>query len=824
MKTSNNPFSIVRIVFFLAFLTANLHTARPAEFVVINDTVTFTSSGTYGFYWRPKPYSDMPANWMSPNNFYNGQFYVRYEILSQPTNRESQLQFGIWQKHIPDTVPRKELMGPRLNLDGPGSVAVFNNAPSGWYKLNGTVDFSRVYDFVNIGLVLWSVDPVGYIAPPPPSSWNGNPDVWAVRNDFFPLTAAITVVAVSSGSTFSGWTNYLGHQPATPSYVIDYAQEKTTAVVPSGDEYSYTTGMSPAFNGTGQKLVITPGQDIYFRTRAEGLNPASEIQHLVVPSRPSAPSYGIDYINESTNGPVPATIEYSPNANFSAANSGTTSVIPVIPGETLYFRYKSTGSAFNSQVFTLNVPGRPSLPVVSIDFEAEKSNQVLPPSIEYAANPGLSGAITCSDEKVSFVPGTDLYFRTKASVGAFKSGVRHVVSPVRPASPQISIDYVNESTQEAIPSTMEWSLNGSMTTSVSGNSEVVDLTPGTDLYFRLKATGSNYASLPAMLDVPGRPANPAYTINYIAETTQQAIGTGVEYASLQDMSGSVSGNDMVLPLVPGNNIYFRKKATSASFRSGIQQLVVPERPDPPVFTINFGSEATSTTIPSTISYSYNSIFESALTGSGKTLKLTPGEDVYFRKPAGAANFRSDTTLLDVPQRITLVSESGDTVSKEFSVAIQTIDPEDSQSIDLSHFHVSNGLAFDLNALKFNVQPESKGFVPVYLPANVLPRGNFISNHLNIYYTDPPTTLDPVEENGIKIYPNPVNNSPVYITLPDFDGFTDIRIYSAEGKLLYNRVIADQSLLRIETAELNPGVYIVRIAAENGIFSEKIIIQ
>ncbi len=58
--------------------------------------------GGYGFYWWHQTdnpnLGDMPSDdWLSPNNYFDGEFRMRFEVLEQPTNEPFKVQFGIWQ-------------------------------------------------------------------------------------------------------------------------------------------------------------------------------------------------------------------------------------------------------------------------------------------------------------------------------------------------------------------------------------------------------------------------------------------------------------------------------------------------------------------------------------------------------------------------------------------------------------------------------------------------------------------------------------------------------------------------------------------------------
>jgi hypothetical protein len=67
-------------------------------------------------------------------------------------------------------------------------------------------------------------------------------------------------------------------------------------------------------------------------------------------SKPATPDYGIDFANEQTDKTVPATDEYSVNANMSGASSGSGQKITLTPGQNTYFRTKAANGAPASDI------------------------------------------------------------------------------------------------------------------------------------------------------------------------------------------------------------------------------------------------------------------------------------------------------------------------------------------------------------------------------------------------------------------------------------------------------------------------------------------
>ncbi|NJO70059.1 MAG: hypothetical protein HC830_12945, partial [Bacteroidetes bacterium] len=226
------------------------------------------------------------------------------------------------------------------------SVTEYNNAPppSRWWTYHENAD--QLVDFTTIkqynggdnrmGLALWSD---GNCIP---STWGGtNPDFCQDRrSDYFPMRIRITIVAVAEGHTFSGWSNYGsggggggGGNPDV-TFSIDYQNERTSQNVPN--YYQYSFNQTDWTTGSNAKVDLTPGQNVYFKKTETG-----DIQTLTVAGRPSAPSTGIDFTNETTTTNIGSTLEYSENSDLSGATQGNGSKVELTPGNDLYLRKKA---------------------------------------------------------------------------------------------------------------------------------------------------------------------------------------------------------------------------------------------------------------------------------------------------------------------------------------------------------------------------------------------------------------------------------------------------------------------------------------------------
>jgi len=539
------------------------------EFVILNAIVDFPNgTSDEGFYFFPWN-SNMPANWNSPKDFYNGQVYTRYEIISQVSSEPVGLQFGIWQRlPVGSTDPDDlfENMEEVRQLNGVGSVATNNTSPASWWKYQGGADFNQMNNIWHFGINPYKTKDGNVQIRPQ------NPDVWNVRNTYwFPMKVRVTVVAVASGSTFSGWQNYIGDQ-TPPNYQIDFVNERTTATIPATEEYSYN--QSTWTTGNNTNLALVPAQDVYFRKK----NAPTYVQTLDVPARPSAPSFGIDFPNERTATTVGSEYEYADNSGMSGATTGSGQYVALTPGTSKYFRKQSTASAFDSEIQNLVVPARPAAPAFTVSYTAETTQEIVSADIEYSGSADFSGSASGSGSMLNIAPGTPVYFRKKATASQFRSSAFTLNPPARPTAPTFGINFHYARTSAAISSDYEYATNADLSGAASGANAALNLTPGTDMYFRKKATGSDFRSGVQHLDVPSRPAPPSVSINYPAEKSTEVIASTIHYADNAGFSSAREGTGIAIDIEPGTTTYFRYKSTDLSFQSDAFVLESPERP------------------------------------------------------------------------------------------------------------------------------------------------------------------------------------------------------------------------------------------------------
>ncbi|NJK96590.1 MAG: hypothetical protein HC905_18205 [Bacteroidales bacterium] len=291
-----------------------------------------------------------------------------------------------------------------------------------------------------------------------------------------------------------------------------------------------------------------------------------------------------------------------------------------------------------------NYLAEPNAPY-TVDYANEKTNETVSSAWEYAGStlgPWVAGA----SSKVNLTPGANKYFRKVID----PSYVKTLKVSARPAAPSVSVNFTNETTVSAIPTTMEYSTNSGMTGAIAGTGAVIPVTPGSALYFRNKATVSAFSSEIYSLNVAARPSAPLVGIDFINEKTDIAIPATMEYANNQDFTGSASGTATNLDIVPGSTLYFRNKATAIAFKSEIKTLVAPTRPVAPVYSVDFLNESTNVAVSASDEYASTSDMAGASAGSGTKLTLTPGNNIFLRTKASGTFFKSQVQELTVPVR------------------------------------------------------------------------------------------------------------------------------------------------------------------------------
>ncbi len=442
----------------------------------------------------------------------------------------------------------------------------------------------------------------------------------------------------------------------------DHISYSASSIFGSGSQIG-SSGWYCVYKGTGTNVTVTgllssteytimayeytggPGSELYIPFTYEG-NPERHYTGSVL-SGVTLHVGNCILIGTTTEMQYSINSTTGSDGDWQNCTGGTTSVI--FDEGPVYVRQKSVPSNFN---LVANIPAAPEKTTFTVDFINEKTVQTVPSTVEYNYDNNFNTSnINGEGVTIPLIPGSDIYFRVKPTASTLPGEPQHLVVPSRPLITSYTINYFNETTNETVPASVEYSTQSDMTGARNGNNTKVTISPGTDLYFRIKATESGFKSEIYHLDVTSRPpVATAYTIDYVGETTNEVVSSVHEYAENQGFTSKMSGANLRISLTAGTDIYFRGKATSGSFASETQHLVVPARPIKPAFAIDFINETTKTNVDPEYEYSDFPDMAGALPGQSLMLSLTPNSTLYIRKKASLINFSGLIQELIVPAR------------------------------------------------------------------------------------------------------------------------------------------------------------------------------
>lgn len=107
-------------------------------------------------------------------------------------------------------------------------------------------------------------------------------------------------------------------------------------------------------------------------------------------------------------------------------------------------------------------------------------------------------------------------------------------------------------------------------------------------------------------------------------------------------------------------------------------------------------------------------------------------------------------------------------------------------------------------------------------------GGWIPTQRFIIKVDPDAAVDtdePVQQNGLLLYPNPASSSLTMALMQAVSGEATLNIFNAQGQLVIRRQYdAFSQNTTVEVADLANGVYVATLQTENGVYSRKVMIQ
>ena len=320
-----------------------------------------------------------------------------------------------------------------------------------------------------------------------------------------------------------------------------------------------------------------------------------------------------------------------------------------------------------------------------------------------------------------------------------------------------------------------------------------------------------------------RRTQPSLTIDYVNEQVKESIPTDVEYSTSSDFSTTTAGTDNMLPLAPGEDIYFRRPATDDSLQSLTLTLSGPVREDV-AYSIDYLAKSTIELVTSKVEYAEDASFTvNVQQGTDAVLPLTPGTDLWFRVYASDENqtYQGHTFSLTVPDAPAaptnpMVDDDANTFDwtnnpsyanvsdYEYSVnsgatwTICTSKPIEVGNIDLSagEVQVRVGASTDAGAERFSgyVLSSDAGFTS----------GTVTSAELV------------TEEPAVSVYPNP-SASQIAVTAPS--EILRVVICDTSGSI---RKVVEKPEKTIELSDLPAGLYFIKIETLEGVTVSKVI--
>lgn len=223
-----------------------------------------------------------------------------------------------------------------------------------------------------------------------------------------------------------------------------------------------------------------------------------------------------------------------------------------------------------------------------------------------------------------------------------KDGTNGTLAITQAAAPTYTINYTAEETTQTVPATVEYDDNAAFSTPTDGTGAAVALTPGTDMYFRVKQTATTVPGATQTLVVAARPAAPAaLTINNATETSS-VVATTQEYQI--DAGDWTTGTGAGVALTPAQAISVRTTATASAFASVASATVAaPARAATPVLTGTTDGSFTITGGVATTDYevSTDGTTWTTVTSDGAGVITVAGANTYsVRVKATLSNYAS----------------------------------------------------------------------------------------------------------------------------------------------------------------------------------------
>ena len=248
-----------------------------------------------------------------------------------------------------------------------------------------------------------------------------------------------------------------------PHYTVNYADSTTNEVVAATVEYDTVNTFAALKRGEDAVLKLNPGTTYYFRKAAseEERLFVSPVDSLEVPAVTGIGNVRVNYAEEKLEGLNEFVVWKIDGGTETQAQEDISGIISPLADVTLTLYVPEGVGAFATVPYTIVLPKREAAPEYEINYADEvifePTDQLTPDNWEIKL-PGEETYVKLDESGVlgSYIPAPGegsktIQLRTTAAVDAFHSEACEVVLNARPATPVVTVDFVNEKTKEIIP-------------------------------------------------------------------------------------------------------------------------------------------------------------------------------------------------------------------------------------------------------------------------------------------------------------------------------------------------------------------------------------
>lgn len=242
-------------------------------------------------------------------------------------------------------------------------------------------------------------------------------------------------------------------------------------------------------------------------------------------------------------------------------------------------------------------------------------------------------------------------------------------------------------------------------------------------------------------------------------------------------------------------------------------LVHLTTPTAPEVSINYENETTSS-ISATIEHSLQRTFDAPVGGGDSAVNVVLNDSIFFRYKATQTSLPSEVFRLDIPARpklTTTVVDSTDVTPISANLTINS-----TVGLEPSDFSVTNCYISALNGTQISIEPTQADTLKIYLPANSIDAGNFVSDTLKVIYYNP-VSVSEIPSNLI-VFTDKFN----YLHVKNAKPNSSLSLYNLNGQVVFSTKLKSSNY--IHYLNLNEGIYLIRIKENKTEYSSKLFIR